>query len=183
MISLQAQARFNESSQKLDLLRYSLEQRLSELPQNHPKSSLISDELFMVATPQSPRQSIISSHNQYSTVAKPAALTGKHTLSQSDGHSCSSCSPKGESITQGEYFNQSCCPSHKNYEYWDTNSTVLFFLSQALEENVWFRCHYRNHIRTTNGSVDKAETKVKFSQWFWFEELNIFFLFPPVDPT
>lgn len=32
----------------------------------------------MAATSQSPRQSIISSHNQYSTVAKPAALTGNH---------------------------------------------------------------------------------------------------------
>ncbi|XP_062853392.1 serine/threonine-protein kinase N2 isoform X2 [Trichomycterus rosablanca] len=73
----EAQARFNESSQKLDLLRFSLEQRLSELPKNHSKASLISEELSMVATPpQSPRQSIISSHNQYSTVAKPAALTG-----------------------------------------------------------------------------------------------------------
>ncbi|XP_066520701.1 serine/threonine-protein kinase N2 isoform X2 [Hoplias malabaricus] len=73
----EAQARFNESSQKLDLLRFSLEQRLSELPKNHPKSSVISEELAMVASPpQSPRQSIISSQNQYSTVAKPAALTG-----------------------------------------------------------------------------------------------------------
>ncbi|KAM9482958.1 serine/threonine-protein kinase N2 isoform 2-T2 [Clarias gariepinus] len=72
----EAQARFNESSQKLDLLRYSLEQRLSEMSHSHPKASLISEELLMLASPQSPRQSIISSHNQYSTVAKPAALTG-----------------------------------------------------------------------------------------------------------
>uniref|UniRef100_A0AAR2KW86 Protein kinase C n=1 Tax=Pygocentrus nattereri TaxID=42514 RepID=A0AAR2KW86_PYGNA len=73
----EAQARFNESSQKLDLLRFSLEHRLSELPKNHPKASVISEELAMVASPpQSPRQSIISSQNQYSTVAKPAALTG-----------------------------------------------------------------------------------------------------------
>ncbi|KAI4901941.1 hypothetical protein NFI96_021240 [Prochilodus magdalenae] len=73
----EAQARFNESSQKLDLLRFSLEQRLSELPKNHAKASVISEELAMVASPpQSPRQSIISSQNQYSTVAKPAALTG-----------------------------------------------------------------------------------------------------------
>lgn len=73
----EAQARFNESSQKLDLLRFSLEQRLSELPHNHPKASAISEELSIVASPpQSPRQSIISSHNLYTTVAKPAALTG-----------------------------------------------------------------------------------------------------------
>uniref|UniRef100_A0A6Q2Z453 protein kinase C n=1 Tax=Esox lucius TaxID=8010 RepID=A0A6Q2Z453_ESOLU len=73
----EAQARFNESSQKLDLLRYSLEQRLSELPKNHPRSSSIVEELSFMATPSlSPRSSIISTQNQYSTVAKPAALTG-----------------------------------------------------------------------------------------------------------
>ncbi|XP_066548699.1 serine/threonine-protein kinase N2 isoform X3 [Amia ocellicauda] len=73
----EAQARFNESSQKLDLLKYSLEQRLNELPKNHPKSSIIMEELSLVASPAlSPRQSIISTQNQYSTVAKPAALTG-----------------------------------------------------------------------------------------------------------
>lgn len=76
-----AQARFNESSQKLDLLKYSLEQRLNELPKNHPKSSIIIEELSLVASPTlSPRQSMISTQNQYSTLSKPAALTGKlHT--------------------------------------------------------------------------------------------------------
>uniref|UniRef100_A0A9J7XDN7 protein kinase C n=1 Tax=Cyprinus carpio carpio TaxID=630221 RepID=A0A9J7XDN7_CYPCA len=58
----EAQARFNESSQKLDLLKYSLEQRLNELPKNHPKSSLIMEELSLMSSP-------------YST--KPAALTGR----------------------------------------------------------------------------------------------------------
>ncbi|XP_033884574.1 serine/threonine-protein kinase N2-like isoform X1 [Acipenser ruthenus] len=73
----EAQARFNESSQKLDLLKYSLEQRLNELPKNHPSSSIIIEELSLVASPiLSPRNSIISTQNQYSTVAKPAALTG-----------------------------------------------------------------------------------------------------------
>ncbi|KAJ7986667.1 hypothetical protein DPEC_G00342260 [Dallia pectoralis] len=73
----EAQARFNDSSQKLDLLKLSLEQRLSELPVNHPKRLLIMDELAMLASPQlSPRQSIMSTHNQYSTITKPAALTG-----------------------------------------------------------------------------------------------------------
>lgn len=72
-----AQARFNESSQKLDLLKYSLEQRLNELPKNHPKSSIIIEELSLVSSPTlSPRQSIISTQNQYSTLSKPAALTG-----------------------------------------------------------------------------------------------------------
>lgn len=75
--SPQAQARFNESSQKLDLLRYSLEQRLSELPKNHPRSSSIIEELSLLSSPVlSPRSSIISTQNQYSTVTKPAALTG-----------------------------------------------------------------------------------------------------------
>ncbi|KAL0966701.1 hypothetical protein UPYG_G00298620 [Umbra pygmaea] len=73
----EAQARFNESSQKLDLLKYSLEQRLSELPKNHPRSSSIVEELSFMSSPAlSPRSSIINSHSQYSTVAKPAALTG-----------------------------------------------------------------------------------------------------------
>ncbi|KAJ7400963.1 hypothetical protein BTVI_100285 [Pitangus sulphuratus] len=71
-----AQARFNESSQKLDLLKYSLEQRLNELPKNHPKSSIIIEELSLVSSPTlSPRQSVISTQNQYSTLSKPAALT------------------------------------------------------------------------------------------------------------
>ncbi|XP_015260528.1 PREDICTED: serine/threonine-protein kinase N2-like [Cyprinodon variegatus] len=73
----EAQARFTESSQKLDLLRYSLEQRLSELPKNHPRSSAINEELSLLSSPAlSPRSSIISTQNQYSTVTKPAALTG-----------------------------------------------------------------------------------------------------------
>lgn len=72
-----AQARFNESSQKLDLLKYSLEQRLNELPKNHPKSGIIIEELSLVSSPTlSPRQSVISTQNQYSTLSKPAALTG-----------------------------------------------------------------------------------------------------------
>ncbi|XP_072547414.1 serine/threonine-protein kinase N2 [Salminus brasiliensis] len=73
----EAQARFNESSQKLDLLKYSLEQRLSELPKHHPKSSIIMEELSLMSSPAlSPRNSLISTQNSYSTVAKPAALTG-----------------------------------------------------------------------------------------------------------
>ncbi|XP_072297906.1 serine/threonine-protein kinase N2 isoform X3 [Eucyclogobius newberryi] len=73
----EAQARFNESSQKLDLLRYSLEQRLNELPKNHPSSGVIMGELSVLTSPAlSPRSSFISAQNQYSTVTKPAALTG-----------------------------------------------------------------------------------------------------------
>lgn len=78
---LKAQARFNESSQKLDLLRYSLEQRLNELPKNHPRSNSIVEELSLLSSPAlSPRSSIISTQNQYSTVTKPAALTGNKMM-------------------------------------------------------------------------------------------------------
>ncbi|KAJ8276966.1 hypothetical protein GJAV_G00069890, partial [Gymnothorax javanicus] len=73
----EAQARFEESSQKLDLLKYSLEQRLKELPKNHSSVSLITEELSQMASPSvKARQSLFSSQNQYRTVAKPAALTG-----------------------------------------------------------------------------------------------------------
>ncbi|XP_064416162.1 serine/threonine-protein kinase N2 isoform X2 [Latimeria chalumnae] len=73
----EAQARFNESSQKLDLFKYSLEQRLCELPKGHPKSNLILEELSLITSPPlSPRQSVIYAQPQYSTLSKPAALTG-----------------------------------------------------------------------------------------------------------
>ncbi|XP_063056590.1 serine/threonine-protein kinase N2 [Engraulis encrasicolus] len=76
----EAQAVLSDSSQKLDLLKYSLEQRLCELPKNHPKILEVQEELAMSVSPplSPPRQSTIisSTHNQYSTVAKPAALTG-----------------------------------------------------------------------------------------------------------
>ncbi|XP_062873055.1 serine/threonine-protein kinase N2 [Trichomycterus rosablanca] len=73
----EAQARFNESNQKLDLLKLSLEQRLSELPPQHPKCSMIMEELvFMSSAALSPRNSLISTPTPYSTITKPAALTG-----------------------------------------------------------------------------------------------------------
>uniref|UniRef100_G3PSZ2 protein kinase C n=1 Tax=Gasterosteus aculeatus aculeatus TaxID=481459 RepID=G3PSZ2_GASAC len=68
---------YRSQFQKLDLLRYSLEQRLNELPKNHPRSSSIVEELSLLSSPVlSPRSSIIATQNQYSTVTKPAALTG-----------------------------------------------------------------------------------------------------------
>ena len=47
----QAQARLQESSQKLDLLRLSLERRLGELPPDHSKRTAIKEELTIGASP------------------------------------------------------------------------------------------------------------------------------------
>uniref|UniRef100_A0A8C9X351 protein kinase C n=1 Tax=Sander lucioperca TaxID=283035 RepID=A0A8C9X351_SANLU len=50
-ILAEAQARMQESSQKVDLLRLSLERRLSELPQDHPKHGAIKEELMLGTSP------------------------------------------------------------------------------------------------------------------------------------
>ncbi|XP_059213988.1 serine/threonine-protein kinase N2 [Centropristis striata] len=71
-ILAEAQARMHESSQKVDLLRLSLERRVSELPRDHPKHVAIKEEL---AVPK--KQSNAPSTSSSSFCLKPASLTGR----------------------------------------------------------------------------------------------------------
>lgn len=74
---MQAQSRLSEASQRLDLLRDSLDQRLAELPEDHPKASVIKEELVLASSPAfSSRHGAPYLHNQYSTLNKPSPLTG-----------------------------------------------------------------------------------------------------------
>uniref|UniRef100_A0A667Y3E4 protein kinase C n=1 Tax=Myripristis murdjan TaxID=586833 RepID=A0A667Y3E4_9TELE len=73
----EAQSRLSEASQRLDLLRDSLDQRLAELPEDHPKASVIKEELVLASSPAfSSRHGAPYLHNQYSTLSKPSPLTG-----------------------------------------------------------------------------------------------------------
>ncbi|KAK2819401.1 hypothetical protein Q5P01_024962 [Channa striata] len=78
-ILAEAQARMQESSQKADLLRFSLERRLDELPQDHPKHVVIKEELMMLSkgTPKKHYGTLCSStFSSSSSFFKPACLTG-----------------------------------------------------------------------------------------------------------
>ncbi|NXD91518.1 PKN2 kinase, partial [Chaetorhynchus papuensis] len=67
----EAQGRLQESSQKIDLLRFSLERQLSELSPDHPKRALIKQELVSTSSLGAQHGSI-----QPTSVIKPTALTG-----------------------------------------------------------------------------------------------------------
>ncbi|NXX82582.1 PKN2 kinase, partial [Urocolius indicus] len=67
----EAQGRLQESSQKIDLLRLSLERQLSELSPDHPKRALIKQELVNTSSLGAQHGSI-----QPTAVIKPTALTG-----------------------------------------------------------------------------------------------------------
>uniref|UniRef100_A0AAQ4NSW2 protein kinase C n=1 Tax=Gasterosteus aculeatus aculeatus TaxID=481459 RepID=A0AAQ4NSW2_GASAC len=73
----EAQSRLSEASQRLDLLRDSLDQRLAELPEDHPKATVIKEELVLASSPAfSSRHGAPYLHNQYNTLNKPSPLTG-----------------------------------------------------------------------------------------------------------
>uniref|UniRef100_A0A8U8CB42 Serine/threonine-protein kinase N3 n=1 Tax=Geospiza parvula TaxID=87175 RepID=A0A8U8CB42_GEOPR len=67
----EAQGRLQESSQKIDLLRFSLERQLSELSPDHPKRALIKQELVNTSSLGARHGSM-----QPTSVIKPTALTG-----------------------------------------------------------------------------------------------------------
>ncbi|XP_010226393.1 PREDICTED: serine/threonine-protein kinase N3 [Tinamus guttatus] len=67
----EAQGRLHESSQKIDLLRLSLEHQLGELSPDHPKQALIKQELVNTSSLGAQHGNI-----QPTSVIKPTALTG-----------------------------------------------------------------------------------------------------------
>nr|XP_033951426.1 serine/threonine-protein kinase N2 [Pseudochaenichthys georgianus] len=74
----EASARMQESSQKVDLLTLSLERRLSELPEGHPRRTAIREELQSRSSPsyETPKELSRAPSSSSSSFFKPASLTG-----------------------------------------------------------------------------------------------------------
>ncbi|XP_051794332.1 serine/threonine-protein kinase N2 isoform X2 [Acanthochromis polyacanthus] len=73
----EAQSRMQDSSQKVDLLRLSLERRLRELPQDHPTHTAIKEVLVVGTSPSYGTPQKQSSAPSSSSFFKPASLTGR----------------------------------------------------------------------------------------------------------
>uniref|UniRef100_A0AAQ5ZE96 protein kinase C n=1 Tax=Amphiprion ocellaris TaxID=80972 RepID=A0AAQ5ZE96_AMPOC len=73
----EAQSRMQDSSQKVDLLRLSLERHLRELPQDHPTHTAIKEVLVMGTSPSYGTPQKQSSAPSSSSFFKPASLTGR----------------------------------------------------------------------------------------------------------
>uniref|UniRef100_A0A3P8SZH8 protein kinase C n=1 Tax=Amphiprion percula TaxID=161767 RepID=A0A3P8SZH8_AMPPE len=73
----EAQSRMQDSSQKVDLLRLSLERHLRELPQGHPTHTAIKEVLVMGTSPSYGTPQKQSSAPSSSSFFKPASLTGR----------------------------------------------------------------------------------------------------------
>ncbi|KAM8972455.1 serine/threonine-protein kinase N1-like [Pelodytes ibericus] len=69
----EVQARMAESRQRLDLLTLSLQRCLEKLPHDHPKRCLLREEMALCV---SPTTRATSPPTPYSTISKPAPLTG-----------------------------------------------------------------------------------------------------------
>ncbi|KAF3849428.1 hypothetical protein F7725_015925, partial [Dissostichus mawsoni] len=74
----EASARMQESSQKVALLTLSLERRLSELPEDHPRRTAIREELESRTSPsyETPKK-LSKAPSSSSSFFKPASLTGR----------------------------------------------------------------------------------------------------------
>ena len=74
---LQVTEKQRDSSNKLDLLKLSLELRAAELPAGSPERHAVESQINMFSQKQTFTTNEDPSANRYSTIAKPAELTGK----------------------------------------------------------------------------------------------------------